>query len=282
MSWALLRALAAGAALVCGVCTGAAEAPQRIVAVGGVVTEIAFALGRGDRLVAVDSTSTFPDAAKALPRVGYMRTLSAEGVLAVDPKLILATDDAGPPSALAQLRSAGVPVVSITAEHSFQAVLAKVHRIGEALDAEGPASEMERQLTVRWRQTTARVAALPDRARVLFLLAHSSNNLLVSGTGTAADAMIRLAGGVNALSGFSGYKPLTAEAAAAAAPDVLLITREGVAQLGTDHIWTQPGLALTPAGRNRRLVSMDALYLLGFGPRLPEAVRDLADQIHRS
>jgi iron complex transport system substrate-binding protein len=104
---------------------------------------------------------------------------------------------------------------------------------------------------------------------------------MVSGEGTAADAMIRLAGGVNALSGVSGYKPLTAEAVVAAAPEVILITREGMEAVGGGkQLFRRPGLALTPAGKAKRVVALDALYLIGFGPRLPQAVRDLAGGLH--
>lgn len=260
-----------------------AHAQQRVVAVGGTVTEIAFALGRGDRIVAVDSTSYFPAAATTLPRVGYMRTLSAEGVLSLNPQLVLATADAGPPAAMSQLRNAGVRVVMINAEHSFEAVTQKVRSVGEALDAAGPASTLVQKMTDQWKQTNALVNKLPGKPRVLFLLAHIGNNLMVAGRDTAADAMVRLAGGVNAVSEFSGYRPLTGEAAAVAAPDVLLITREGIETLGgAEKVWKAPGLALTPAGRAQRLVSMDALLLLGFGPRLPDAVSELAQRLHGS
>jgi iron complex transport system substrate-binding protein len=276
-----LRACLAVLLLLAISVNGWADVPQRVVSVGGTVTEIAFALGRGDRLVAADTTSGYPEAALALPRVGYMRTLSAEGVLSLKPQLVLVTADAGPPAALSQLRAAGVHVVSINADHSFDAVLTKVRSVGQALDAAGAAAALEKRLNDEWRQATARVESLPGKPRVLFLLAHAGNNPMVAGRDTAADAMIRLAGGVNAMAEFSGYKPLTAEAVAGAAPDFLLITREGVETLGSNEkVWSQPGLALTPAGRSRRLVSMDALYLLGFGPRLPAAVRELAERLH--
>ena len=89
--------------------------------------------------------------------------------------------------------------------------------------------------------------------------------------------MIRLAGGTNAASGFDGYKPLTAEAAVAAAPQVILVTTSGLESVGgTDGLLDLPGLALTPAGKARRVVAMDDLYLLGFGPRVADAVAALA------
>lgn len=103
----------------------------------------------------------------------------------------------------------------------------------------------------------------------------------VSGTGTSADAIIALAGGKNAVQGYESYKPLTAEGAVEAAPDVILVTTRGLASSGgVEGLLKQPGLELTPAGQAGRVVAMDDLYLLGFGPRLGEAVRDLCGQLH--
>lgn len=255
---------------------------ERVVSVGGGLTEIVYALGAGERLVAVDSTSTWPAAAAALPRVGYMRQLSAEGVLSMRPDVVLTVPDAGPPAALAQLRAAGLRVEKLPADLSFEALRLRIRRVAGVLGTEAAAERLDARLRAEWLDTQARVAAFRSAPRVLFVLAHgSSSSALVSGEGTAADAMIRLAGGRNAVAGFTGYKPLTAEAGASAAPDVLLLTAESAAALGgAERLLQHPGLALTPAGRSRRVVTLDALYLLGFGPRLPAAVRDLADRIH--
>ena len=114
------------------------------------------------------------------------------------------------------------------------------------------------------------------RPKVMFLLAHGAAPQ-VAGTGTAAHAMIELAGAENAFASFSGYKPLTAEGAITGAPDVILISDQGFeAQGGMDGVLKRPGLALTPAGLAKRIVKMDALELLGMGPRLPQTVVTLA------
>jgi iron complex transport system substrate-binding protein len=103
----------------------------------------------------------------------------------------------------------------------------------------------------------------------------------VSGSGTSSESMIELAGGVNAVTGFTNYKPLTAEGVVAAAPDVILLTSRGLESAGgVDALLKQPGLALTPAGKARRVVAMDDLYLLGFGPRLGQAVKELCGKLH--
>lgn len=260
----------------------ATAAQARVIAVGGAVTEIVFALGAGERLVATDSTSTWPDAARALPKVGYMRSLSAEGVLSLRPEQVLVTADAGPPAALAQLRAAGVKVTTLDATHTIEGLRRNVRAVAATLGVPERGEALDRRIADAWRETQSAVSATPGKPRVLFVLAHGGRaQTMVSGTGTAADAMIGLAGGVNPLGGVKGYKPLTAEGALGAAPDVILVTREGLEAFGgARELLAHPGLALTPAGKAGRVVSFDALYLLGFGPRTPEAVRELAGALH--
>jgi iron complex transport system substrate-binding protein len=275
--------LGAAAAALAAASIACAQGPSRVVAVGGAVTEIVYALGAEDRLVAVDSTSIFPEAATRLPRVGYMRALSAEGVLSMRPQALIATAEAGPATALAQIRSTGVPVTTVPSDHSLDSLRTRVRTIAAALGVEFRGAELEKRLLGQWREAERAVAGYATRPKVLFLLAHTGNTAMVAGEGTAADAMIRYAGATNVFSGFTGYKPFTAEAAIGAAPDVVLITTEGLETIGgAEKLWARPGLALTPAGAAKRVVAFDALYLLGFGPRLPDAVRDLARQLHGS
>jgi iron complex transport system substrate-binding protein len=266
---------------------GAARADQRrrIVSVGGALTETLYALGAQAELVGVDTTSLYPLAAQALPSVGYARTLSAEGLLSLRPTWVVATPDAGPPAVLGQLQAAGVPLTLLDADHRIEGVLARTRRLAE-LCGRAPAGEaMASQLQQAWALVQAKASAPAARGvappRVLFVLAHGIGALRVSGRGTAADAMIRYAGASNALATVDGYKPLTPEAVIAAAPELLLATDQGLqAAGGIDGLLKSPGLAQTPAGRARRVVSFEALFLLGFGPRLPQAVAALADALH--
>jgi iron complex transport system substrate-binding protein len=256
-----------------------AQSQPRIVSVGGAVTETVFALGAQSQLVGVDTTSLFPGDATQLPQVGYARTLSAEGVLALAPQLLLANGEAGPPQVLAQLKSAGVRVEVLDEHHQFDGVLARTRRIGALCGREREAEQFAAQLQQAWAaRPKPPVGSAP---RVLFVLAHAGGQLRVAGEGTAADAMLTLAGARNAFAGVQGYKPLTAEAALQAAPDVILCTDQGLAaQGGAEGLLRAPGLALTPAGRTRRVVGMEALLLLGFGPRLPQAVVELTGKLH--
>jgi iron complex transport system substrate-binding protein len=280
----VLGALAVGATSglgLAGRALAAPAAPARVVSVGGAVTEIVYALGAGPRLVGVDSTSAWPDAARKLPQVGYMRQLSAEGVLSLAPDLVLATHEAGPPAALAQIGSAGIPVRQLHVRHSPEALRENVRDAAAALDMAAAGRTLDARIAGEWAATQAKVEALKGpKPRVLFVFAHGGGAPMVGGSDTAVDAMIRLAGAVNAVGTLSGYKPLTAEASIAAAPDVLLITQEGLDNVGgTDALLSKPGLSLTPAGRAKRVAAMPALYLLGFGPRLPQAVAELVDKV---
>lgn len=253
------------------------HAAERIVALGGPVTETVYALGAGDLLVGADSSSVYPAAATKLPQVGYQRTVAAEGVLALRPTLVLATDEAGPPAALEQIRGAGVKVVLAPSEHSVAGAQAKVRAIAAALgktpEGEALAAEIGRQAA----EAQAIVAKRTGKPGVLFLYARGGGVMNVAGAATAADAMITLTGGRNAVSGYENYRPLTAEAAVAAAPEVILTLDRGLASVGgVEKLLEQPGLALTPAGKARRVLAFDDLYLLGFGPRTGAAMADLA------
>lgn len=255
----------------------------RVVSVGGDITEIVYALGAETLLVGADTSSLFPDAATKLPMVGYQRALSAEGVLSLNPTLVLATDAAGPPATLEQLRGAGVKIVTIPADHSIEGARKKIAAVAEALDRDAAG----RELLARFDASVARARAFTSQAAtrptVLFVYARGGSVINVSGTGTAADAMIALAGGTNAVTEFENFRPLTAEGAVKAAPEWLLIPGRGLESIGGGAAFlSQPGLALTPAGKEKRIVAMDDLLLLGFGPRLGEAILELAQAIHRA
>jgi iron complex transport system substrate-binding protein len=273
------RALAGLAALAFAPAAAGAGG-RRIVTLGGAVTETVFALGAGAEVVGTDLTSRFPEAAAALPRLGYVRQLGAEGVLSLRPDLVLATADAGPPAALAQVAAAGVAVVRLEEAHGVAPALARLRAIGAAI---GRAAAGEALAASVAAQVAAVASGVPAGAapRVLFLLSAGRGAPMAAGSGTAADAMIGLAGGRNAVEGVRLYRALSAEAVLAAAPEAIVTTTDTLeAAGGRRGMLALPGLAGTPAARAGRLAAFDALALLGFGPRLPEALRGLAAALH--
>lgn len=253
---------------------------ERVVGIGGSVTEIIYALGAGDRLVAVDSTSLYPEVATELPDVGYMRRLSAEPILALEPDHILAIADAGPKPVLDQLREAGVQVTIIDDDPSPEGIAAKIRDVALALDLVDQGEVLAEEVAADFNALADHVASVTAPARVMFVLNTGRGAPMVGGTGTSADAIIRLAGAYNAVIDLEGYKPLSPEAAIQAAPDVILAMNRSVEMSGgKESLLAQPDLAITPAGQNQALISMEGLLLLGFGPRTPEAARKLASAL---
>ncbi|MDN2712763.1 helical backbone metal receptor [Janthinobacterium sp. SUN118] len=254
--------------------------PRRIVSVGGALTEIVYALDAQAELVGVDTTSLYPASAQKLPQVGYARTLSSEGVLSLAPTQLIATEEAGPQTVLRQVRDAGVPVAVLNANNRFEGLLERVKQVGQITGRIEPAARLAHSLRQQWDGAVARVQQRQHApVRVLFILAHAPNQVMVGGRETGADAMLAYAGAVNVMGGhggFAGYKPLTPEAVIAARPDIVLVTDQGLkASGGVDGILKLPGLAQTPAGRRHRIVSLEAMLLLGFGPRMPQALAEL-------
>ncbi|OWU73137.1 hemin ABC transporter substrate-binding protein [Phaeobacter sp. 22II1-1F12B] len=250
------------------------EQPSRIVSLGGSVTEIVYALGEGDRLVARDTTSNYPPEANDLPDVGYIRRLSAEGVLSVDPDLILAEEGAGPPEVVAQLHQAGVPMVDVVETPTVEAIREKILTVGKALGMEADAKTLADK--VMQDLETALETPVSAEKRVLFVLSMQGGRIMASGQDTAADGMIELVGATNAMEGFSGYKTVTGEAVIAAAPDVILMMdRSGDHAMANDDLFAHPAIATTPAGENRAVIRMDGMRLLGFSVRTPEAAQEL-------
>lgn len=267
--------------------TGAACLPtlargqSRIIAAGGDVTEIIYDLGAASQLVGRDSTSTYPKAATALPDIGYMRRLSAEPILALHPDLLIATTGAGPSPVFGQLRAAGLRTVLLQAPPSMPGVITKIRTISHILGRDVQGSTLITHVEAAQAALAARLASVRDHPRVLVLLSGGKGNLLAAGDGTAGAAIVMLAGGRNAVTGFTGYKPLTAEIVAAAAPDAILVPAFALPAMGGQRgLLAMPDLAASPAAQHAHVIVLDGLLLLGFGPRTPEAATTLAAALH--
>lgn len=261
--------------------SGAPGGEERIVSVGGAATEIVYALEAGDKLVGTDTSSVFPEAATRLPQVGYQRTLSAEGVLSLKPTLVILSPEAGPPTAIEQLENAGVKILRVNNESTPEGAKTKIRRIAEALNRKEKGEELVRRLESEMAEAERLVAEKQTRPRVVFIYSRGAGSAHVGGTGTPADAMIKMAGGENAVTEFSEYKPLTPEALAAARPDVILVPARSLDSFGgVEALLNLPGVAQTPAGKNRKIVAIDDMLLLGFTPRLGQGVKELCEKIH--
>jgi iron complex transport system substrate-binding protein len=254
---------------------------SRIVSVGGAVTEILYALGLADRIVAVDSTSLFPaEALRQKPNVGYMRALSAEGVLGLNPSLVLAIEGAGPKETIAVLEAATVPLVRVPDHYTADGILEKIAMVADIVGAHdhgrciagAVAADLDALAKLRAQVTT--------RKKVLFVISLVGGKPTVAGRNTAADGIIKLAGAVNAIEAYEGYKQLSDEAVIAAAPDTVLVMQRPNDPLDAATVFATAAFAATPAAAQKSFIAMDGLYLLGFGPRTARAARDLGAQLY--
>jgi iron complex transport system substrate-binding protein len=254
---------------------------SRIVSIGGAITEILYALNLEQRIVAVDSTSFHPpQALREKPNVGYMRALSPEGVLGLNPSLILASEDAGPKETIAVLRAAGIPFVLVPDKHTGKGILDKIEIVATA------AGHAERGACLAKTVATDLDALAQIRSKVdhpmkaTFLLSFVNNRAMVAGRATAADGIIKLAGASNVIADYEGYKPINDEAIIAAKPEFVLAMQRDSHPLDARTVFAHPGFALTPAAKRQAFVAMNGLYLLGFGPRTALAARDLAATLY--
>lgn len=254
---------------------------SRVVSIGGSLTEIVYALGEEQHLVARDSTSVFPAQANELPDIGYMRALSPEGVLSIDPSVILLLEGSGPPETLDVLEKASVPLVTVPERFDREGILEKIEIVGDVLGVADKAEKLAADVSAEIDAARALTADVKERKKVLFVLSLQGGRVLASGTGTAADGIIAMAGGVNAVTGYAGYKQLSDEALIEAAPDVILaMDRGGDHETQAGELLAHPAIAATPAAAARKVVRMDGAFLLGFGPRTAAAARELAGALY--
>ena len=260
----------------------AASAAERIVPLGGDVTEIVFALGEGPKVVCVDQTARYPQAVFSLPQIGYVRNLTAEGILSCRPDLILASGHAGPPAVLSQLAGARVPLARITETQTFEGTLEKIDQVSKALGVPERGARLSAKLKADMAAVRSAVAKASDKPRVLFVMGQGPAGLQAAGVDTPADTMIAMAMAQN-IATFEGFKPFTREAAAALAPDVILVADFSVAALGgIEATRARPEFMLTPAGRNGRVFLADTMMVIGLGPRTAEGLAWLAKLLHPS
>jgi iron complex transport system substrate-binding protein len=256
---------------------------SRIVSIGTAVTETIYALGAGEKLVGVDNSSAeYITPTAELPKVGPRTTLSAEGILSLRPTLVIMNADSGPPQVFEQLKNSGVTVLSLTPDYTVETVKSKVLTIARALDLEAKAKEINDAIDADMREVGKLLEKKRATPRVMFVgRGPNMPNATMSGAKTTIDEMIKLAGGVNPLADFSGFREMTDEAVVAAQPEVILMTQKSFERGGgIDGVVRFPGVALTPAGKDRRIVAVSDMYFQGFGPGVGRAVRELAYKFH--
>lgn len=260
-------ALTAAVTMLASASLFANEAPssERVVSAGSAVTELLIALDAKDSLVAVDVTSQLPKEME-LPKVGYHRRLSAEGLLALSPTKVIGSDEMGPSTTLEQLKSAGVDVEIVNTEANVEGLVDRIDQIVNIMHRETQASALKAEVETQVKALESNQPAKADKKKVLFLLIHEGRPANVAGSETTPDAIIQLAGGENPAAGqLSSYKPLSTEAMVEMQPDVILVSGRSYQTMGgADAILkAMPLLAATPAGMNKNIVTIDGHALVG-------------------
>lgn len=256
----------------------------RIVPLSGNIAEVVFDLGLGANVVGRDVSATF-DAAAGLPLVTRGHDVSAESVLSLRPTLVLADEDTGPPEALDHLRNVGVPVVVLERPDSVDDIAGRIDTIATVLGVPGAGAEVVADTHARLADVRAAIPADASSPTVAFLyLRGTASVYLLGGPGAGTDSMIEQAGGVDAGTAMGlpdAFTPITSEAMVEAAPDVLLLTTTGLESVGgADGLLSIPGVAQTPAGKNRRVVAVEDGLLFSFGSRTPEALAQIIEQLY--
>ncbi|MFD7320962.1 hemin ABC transporter substrate-binding protein [Streptomyces sp. NPDC059875] len=266
---------------------------ERIVPLTGSLNEIVFTLGLGDRVVARDITATFEQAAK-LPVVTRAHDVSAESVLSLRPTVVLADTSTGPAEAIAQIRDAGIPLVVVKPAKELADISARIDTVAAALGVPEAGGALKQRTQDRIDAVRKDIPAgkdpndpkdPKDKPRVAFLYVRGSAAVyLLGGAESGAASLLEAAGAVDAgkESGLKkDFTPITSEALAAAAPDAILVMSKGLQSVGgVDGLVKIPGVAETPAGMDRRVVSVDDGVLLNYGPRTDQVLKTLVDQLY--
>lgn len=251
---------------------------KRIVSLNGSITEILFALGMGSFVVGCDTTSIYPEQANKLPKVGYQRAISAEGVLSLNPDLVIGTSDAGPPTSMEQIKRSGKDVKIFQDFLGLESVWKKIEFVGSSIGKEKETAKIIQELK-KENQTLLGKINNKKAPRVLFIYARGANTIQVSGKNTPASEMIRLAGGVNVINEFDGFKPLTPEALSNTKIDYILMPSLSLESMGgIKELKKIPVLSLIP-NLETKVITMDDLLLLGFSTRINQAIQELAQKL---
>tara|TARA_Y100001970_G_scaffold98718_1_gene124149 strand:+ start:1012 stop:1881 length:870 start_codon:yes stop_codon:yes gene_type:complete len=253
---------------------------DRITVAGGSVTEILYFLGSEDNIIAVDVTSNYPEEAQSLPSIGYVRNLSAEGILSLKPSIIIGEDDMGPPSVIDQIKRTGIDIYVIEENHTSEGIIDKIKCIGNILGKKEKTNKLIEDVINPLKNELDIKSNNPylDNVKVMFILSMDSGTPVVSGKKTSADGFINMTGASNAFKDFEGWKPVGTESIIDAAPDFILISNRGAHSYSDlDKISEHPSIKYTPAALNGNIIALDGMEMLGFGPRTISSALKLSD-----
>lgn len=252
----------------------------RIVSLNGTVSEILSDLGLEKQVVGTDVASTYPETMKNKPKVGHNKKIPIEGVLALQPNLIIGTKQEVTEETKEQFKNAGIRLLLFDQEFSVEGTKNLIRNVSDSLKHTAKGDSILAKFNSDMDKLNA-IQVESKKPKVLFIYARGAGTIMVGGKGTQVDKVIALAGGENVAKDFPDYRPLTAEALVAYNPDVLLFFNSGLTSLGNEEgLLGIQGVKETNAGKNKKIIAMDGQLLSGFSARLPLAIQELHSKIY--
>jgi len=252
---------------------------QRIAVAGGSITEIIYRLGEQHRIVGVDSTSVFPEEAKNKPLIGYVRRVATEGILSLEPDLFLGEADTGPLKVIQQLQRMGLNMYLFEQQDNLAGIEDKITKIAQLLKVEKKGQALVEEIQPDRLALQHILTQATYQPRVLFILTARSGQTIAAGQGTSANEIIQAAGGINVTGSLKNWQPISAEVALQLNPEVIL-TMGARGTANAEKVKNMPHFKHSIAVKNNQVFSLDGGYLLGMGPRTPQAVVEVAMIFH--
>ncbi len=259
---------------------------MRIVCLSKQLTEYVFALGKGHNIVAVDLSSTYPDSAKLLKTVGYHRALSPESIISMNPDLVIHSNDIGPENVLPQITKAGLNIKAFGGANTIDSAKLLLKELGKFFGVEKSADSLVTKMEAGITKAADSLKALNIKDSLRIMIIHfglrNNNYFVMSGRNGVGDKMIRLAGCSPVTYNGKGAREMSAEAVALANPDIIIATDFGYDRMGSmdKFISSVPGVSLTNAGKNKRIVRFEEHDLIYFGPRTGDNIIKLINLLH--
>ena len=261
-----------------------ADNASGIVVAGGSITEILYFLNEEDRILGVDVTSNFPKQVNELPSIGYVRNLSTEGILSLDPELILGENDMGPPLVLDQINEVGVDLRIIPEEQTTMGIIDKIFCIASIIGSQDRAQEKIKSELIPIVEDLEKFQGdkIFEKKRVMLILSMQGTSPIVAGLGTSGDGFIKMTGAINVFESFKGWKPVSEEAIIESDPDYFIIpSRDMHKNSDVKSLTSNPIFKNTKAGSKENFIFEDSMAMLGFGPRTIATALKVANKMYQ-
>ena len=258
--------------------------PSKIVVAGGSITEILYFIGEQNKIIGIDVTSNYPKETESIQSIGYVRNLSTEGVLSLNPTLILGENDMGPPMVVNQLRGVDVDLKIIPEDQTIEGIIEKILCIASIIGSGNKVDKIIRSdlLPIVDEINYLKNKSIIKNKKVMLILSMTGVSPIVAGQGTSGDAFIKMVGAQNIFDSFEGWKPVSEEAIIEKNPDFIIIpSRDVHKNSDVKSITTNPIFKNTKAGKENNFIFEDTMAMLGFGPRTIESALKVVKQLSK-